>query len=74
MVEMVSQRVDLPPIIFFFFFFFFPTWYVILPQGKGKPCIVVDGSSQKGFKKWRKATVHPTNLSKKMTAQELLVS
>lgn len=42
--------------------------------GKGKPCIVVDGSCEKGFKKWRKTTVHPTYLNKKMTARELKVS
>lgn len=41
--------------------------------GKGKPVIVVDGSGKKGFKKWRKTTVHPTYLNKKMTTQELLV-
>ena len=44
------------------------------PGGKGKPVIVVDGSGKKGFKKWRKTTVHPTYLNKKMTARELLVS
>ena len=42
--------------------------------GKGKPVIVVDGSTDKGFKKWRKTTVHPTYVTKHMTAQELLVS
>ena len=41
--------------------------------GKGKPCIVIDGSTEKGFKKWRKTTVHPTYLCKTMTAHELLV-
>lgn len=34
---------------------------------------MVDGSNKKGFKKWRKTTVHPTYLNKKMTARELLV-
>lgn len=34
----------------------------------------MDGSCKKGFKKWKKTTVHPTYLNKKMTARELLVS
>jgi len=41
--------------------------------GKGKPVVVVDGSGERGFKKWRKMTLHPTYVSKTMTAQELLV-
>ena len=41
---------------------------------KGKPAFVVDGSSEKGFKKWRKHTVHPMYITKVMTANELLVS
>ena len=36
--------------------------------------MVVDGRSQDGFKRWRKATMHPTKLTKKMLASELLVS
>ena len=44
-----------------------------LLTGKGKPCIIVDGSGEKGFKKWRKTTVHPIYLNKKMKAHELLV-
>ncbi len=38
-----------------------------------RPCIVIDGRGEKGFRKWRKTTVHPINLTKKITAQELLV-
>ena len=47
------------------------TWFVSI--GKGKPVLVVDGSSKAGFKKWRKNTIHPTIVTKKMTAAELLV-
>lgn len=41
--------------------------------GKGKPIVVVDGSSKSGFKKWRKTTIQPSYVPKKMTAAELLV-
>ena len=40
---------------------------------KGKPALVVDGSSKDGFKKWRKNTIHPIHVTKRMTAAELLV-
>ena len=41
--------------------------------GKGKPIVVVDGSSKSGFKKWRKTTIQPSYVPKNMTAAELLV-
>ena len=42
---------------------------------KGRPVIIIDGSSgQTDFKKWRNTTVHPTHVGKKVTARELLVS
>jgi len=34
--------------------------------------VVVDGSSKSGFKKWRKTTIQPSYVPKKMTAAELL--
>ncbi len=49
-------------------------FFVLLLSGKGKPILVVDGSGEKGFKRWRKMTLHPVNVTKTMTAQELLVS
>ena len=46
--------------------------------GKVSPCLVVDGRGQDEFKRefrrWRKSTMHPTKLTKKMLASELLVS
>ena len=42
--------------------------------GKGKPCVVVDGSGKSGFKRWRKATVQPVYIKPDLTAAELLVS
>ena len=42
---------------------------------KGRPIIIIDGSSgHTDFKKWRNTTVHPTHIGKKVTARELLVS
>ena len=35
--------------------------------------MVIDGSGQTDFKKWRSTTVHPTHVGKKTTAAELLV-
>ena len=46
----------------------------LLYADKGRPCLVIDGRSQDGFRRWRKATMHPTKLTKKMSASELLVS
>ena len=40
---------------------------------KGRPVMVIDGSGQTDFQKWRSTTVHPTHIGKKMTAAELLV-
>ena len=40
---------------------------------KSRPCVVVDGSDKAGFKKWKKSTMHPTPVSKTMTAAQLLV-
>ena len=45
-----------------------------IPAGKTKPCVVVDGRDKAGFKRWRKNTLHPTPVSKTMTAAQLLVS
>lgn len=47
---------------------------IYIPAGKTKPCVVVDGRDKTGFKRWRKHTMHPTPVSKTMTAAELLVS
>ncbi len=41
--------------------------------GKGRPCLIVDGSGKAGFRRWRKTTMHPIYLSKQTTAGELLV-
>ena len=41
---------------------------------KTLPCVVVDGSDKAGFNKWKKNTMHPTPVSKTMTAAQLLVS
>lgn len=39
---------------------------------KGRPCVVIDGSGKTDFRKWKKTTMHPTHVHKKMTAGELL--
>ncbi len=41
--------------------------------GKGRPCLVIDGSGKSQFRRWRKTTIHPIHLSKTTTAGELLV-
>ena len=34
---------------------------------------MIDGSGKTDFRKWKKTTMHPTHVHKKMTAGELLV-
>ena len=46
---------------------------MVYSPGKAKPIVVVDGSSKSGFKKWRKTTIQPSHVPKKMTAAGLLV-
>ena len=43
-------------------------------QDKAKPILVVDGRGASEFKRWRKATMHPSKVSKKMLTKELLVN